>query len=132
MSESAAETDIDVIVLQRPKELDRLAECWTGRRPGRDLPAVYLEHNAPDGPVDAMVHPARDRPDVTVVHVTHFNQLFWDTGRARSVVGKMFRPLETWRDLVPSPMGEAIDCGHFIPEEKPDETLRALRGFFRA
>jgi haloacetate dehalogenase len=50
---------------------------------------------------------------------------------ARSVVGKMFQPLETWRDLVSSPIGEAIDCGHFIPEEKPDETLHALRGFFR-
>jgi haloacetate dehalogenase len=51
---------------------------------------------------------------------------------ARSVVGKVFQPLETWRDFVSSPMGEAIDCGHFIPEEKPEETLRALRGFFRA
>ena len=50
----------------------------------------------------------------------------------RSVVGRMFQPLETWRDLVSSPMGEAIDCGHFIPEEKPHETLRALRAFFRA
>ena len=49
----------------------------------------------------------------------------------RSVVGKVFRPLETWRDLVASPAGEAIDCGHFIPEERPDETVHALREFFR-
>jgi pimeloyl-ACP methyl ester carboxylesterase len=33
---------------------------------------------------------------------------------------------------VESPTGEAIDCGHFIPEEKPAETLRALRTFFKA
>jgi haloacetate dehalogenase len=51
---------------------------------------------------------------------------------ARSVVGRVFRPLETWRDFLASHEGEAIDCGHFIPEEKPEETLRALRGFFRA
>jgi haloacetate dehalogenase len=44
----------------------------------------------------------------------------------------MFQPLETWRDLVASPTGEAIDCGHFIPEEKPEETLRALRTFLRS
>jgi glycosyltransferase involved in cell wall biosynthesis len=27
-----------------------------------------------------MRHPAADRPELTVVHVTHFNDLFWDTG----------------------------------------------------
>ena len=51
---------------------------------------------------------------------------------ARGVVGRIFQPLETWRDLVSSPTGEAIDSGHFIPEERPDETLRALRAFFRS
>ena len=30
----------DVVLLQRPHELDQLAEDWLGRRPGRDLPAV--------------------------------------------------------------------------------------------
>lgn len=84
--EQAAETDIDVVVLQRPEELAGLAEAWTRRRPGRDLPAVYLEHNVPDGPINAMVHAAAHRADVTVVHVTHFNQLLWDTGAAPSVV----------------------------------------------
>jgi len=48
--------------------------------PGRDVPAVWLEHNAPQGPIAQMRHPAADRTDLTVVHVTHFNALFWDTG----------------------------------------------------
>lgn len=48
---------------------------------------------------------------------------------ARGVVGRIFQPLETWRDLLVCPSGEAIDCGHFIPEERPEETLRALRAF---
>jgi hypothetical protein len=78
--------DVDVVVLQRPEELDGLAEDWLGRRPGRDLPAVYLEHNAPEGAVNAMRHPAADRPGIVVVHVTHFNRLFWDTGAAETVV----------------------------------------------
>jgi glycosyltransferase involved in cell wall biosynthesis len=30
--------------------------------------------------VNDMWHPAADRPDLTVVHVTHFNRLFWDCG----------------------------------------------------
>jgi haloacetate dehalogenase len=50
---------------------------------------------------------------------------------SRGTVGKVFQPLETWRDFVASPTGEALDCGHFVPEEKPEETMRALRAFFR-
>jgi glycosyltransferase involved in cell wall biosynthesis len=67
-------------VLQRPPELERLAEAWLGRRPGRDVPAVYVEHNAPQGRIAEMRHPAADRPDLLLVHVTHFNALFWDAG----------------------------------------------------
>jgi glycosyltransferase involved in cell wall biosynthesis len=68
------------VVLQRPRELEHLAEDWLGRRPGRDLPAVYVEHNAPQGRIMEMRHPAADRPELTLVHVTHFNALFWDAG----------------------------------------------------
>lgn len=83
----AAEADVDVVVLQRPHELEHLAETWLGgRRPGRDVPAVYLEHNAPQGPINAMCHPAADRDDLVVVHVTYFNALFWDTGSTRTRV----------------------------------------------
>jgi len=70
----------DVVVLQRPHELERLAEEWLGRRPGRDIPAVYVEHNAPQGRIADMRHPAADRDDLMLVQVTHFNALFWDTG----------------------------------------------------
>ena len=75
------DADVDVVLLQRPHELDHLAEDWLGgRRPGRDVPAVYVEHNAPQGRIAEMRHPAADRPDLLVCHVTHFNSLFWDTG----------------------------------------------------
>jgi hypothetical protein len=75
------ETDFDVVVLQRPHELEHLAEDWLGgRRPGRDIPAIYVEHNAPQGRIAEMRHPAADRPDLLLVHVTHFNDLFWDAG----------------------------------------------------
>lgn len=83
----AATTDVDVVVLQRPAELDHLAEVWLGgRRPGRDLPAVYVEHNAPQGRINDLRHPAADRPDLTVAHVTHFNALLWDTGTTPTTV----------------------------------------------
>ena len=78
--ERLRDEDFDVVVLQRPHELEHLAEDWLGRRPGRDVPAVYVEHNAPQGRIADMRHPAADRPDLQLVHVTHFNALFWDAG----------------------------------------------------
>jgi glycosyltransferase involved in cell wall biosynthesis len=77
--EELADLRPDVVVLQRPHELE-LAERWLGRRPGRDLPAVYVEHNAPQGRVNELRHPVADQAGLLVVHVTHFNDLFWDLG----------------------------------------------------
>jgi len=78
--EALRDEPFDVVVLQRPHELEHLAEAWLGRRPGRDIPAVYVEHNAPQGRIAEMRHPAADRDDLLLVHVTHFNALFWDAG----------------------------------------------------
>ncbi|MCF6745376.1 glycosyltransferase family 4 protein [Blastococcus sp. KM273128] len=80
----------DVVVLQRRRDLELCRE-WLGREPGRDLPAVFLEHNAPglepgDGPVPHTRHPVADRDDIPIAHVTHFNELFYDNGRAPTTV----------------------------------------------
>jgi hypothetical protein len=73
--------DVDLVILQRPEEVD-LTERWLGRRPGIDVPAVYVEHNAPrPSPVDS-VHPLASRTDIEIVHVTDFNRLMWDNGAA--------------------------------------------------
>ena len=34
------------------------------------------------------------------------------------------------RAMAPDVRGQALDCGHFLPEEKPAETLELPRGFF--
>jgi hypothetical protein len=84
--EQLRDEGFDVVLLQRPHELEGLAQDWLGRLAGRDIPAVYVEHNAPQGRITDMRHPAADRPDLLVVHVTHFNALFWDTGSTRTRV----------------------------------------------
>jgi len=83
--ESLRDADVDIVVLQRLEELALTAELL-GREPGRDIPAVFVEHNTPKGDVPSSVHPLADRSDIPVVHVTHFNDLFWDSGRAPTVV----------------------------------------------
>jgi glycosyltransferase involved in cell wall biosynthesis len=76
---------IDIVVLQRLRDLELVRE-WLGREPGRDLPAVFLEHNAPDGGVPNTRHPLADRDDIPIAHVTYFNRLFYDNGRAPTTV----------------------------------------------
>jgi glycosyltransferase involved in cell wall biosynthesis len=71
------EEAVDVVVLQRPHEME-LARRWLGRR----VPSVYVEHNTPAGDVPRTRHPLADQADVPLVHVTHFNELMWDSGRA--------------------------------------------------
>jgi Glycosyl transferases group 1 len=88
--EQLRDEDVDVVVLQRMRDLELVRE-WLGREPGRDLPAVFLEHNAPglepgDGPVPHTRHPLAERDDIPIAHVTHFNRLFYDNGRAPTTV----------------------------------------------
>nr|WP_091298850.1 glycosyltransferase [Amycolatopsis xylanica] len=78
-------TPVDVVILQRPEELE-LAQRWLRRRPGEDVPAVYVEHNTPRGRAVTSRHPLAGRDDIPIVHVTHFNELMWDSGIAPTVV----------------------------------------------
>jgi haloacetate dehalogenase len=48
----------------------------------------------------------------------------------KGIIDTWYDAVATWRKWAPDVRGQAIDCGHFLPEEKPAETLAALRGFF--
>jgi len=77
--------EFDLVVLQRPHELD-MVERWTGKKPGYDVPALYVEHNTPGGGVPRTQHPLYDQDRIPVIHVTHFNRLMWDCGAAPTFV----------------------------------------------
>jgi haloacetate dehalogenase len=47
----------------------------------------------------------------------------------RGVVHRLFRPLDDWREVATDVRGEPLPCGHYLPEEAPDETYAALRDF---
>ena len=83
--EDLADAGVDVVVLQRTEEIAE-AERLLGRRLGRDVPAVFLEHNTPKPEAVTARHPLADRRDIPIVHVTHFNDLVWDCGSARTRV----------------------------------------------
>lgn len=47
----------------------------------------------------------------------------------QGVINRLFNCLEDWREVAVDVRGKALDCGHFIPEEKPAETLKEIRRF---
>jgi len=51
--------------------------------------------------------------------------LWGDRGRVAAMA-----PLATWRQYAVDVRGHGLDCGHFLPEERPAETLAALSEFF--
>ena len=49
---------------------------------------------------------------------------------AKGVVGKLWDVLATWRPKVAGTLtGQALDCGHLLPEEQPAAVIEALRSF---
>lgn len=48
----------------------------------------------------------------------------WGT---RGVVGRMFDCAADWREVADDVTGVALDSGHFVPEERPQEVARAIR-----
>ena len=49
----------------------------------------------------------------------------------RGVVQRLFDPLTLWQAQCSAQVsGEALPCGHFIPEELPQKTAAALKAFF--
>ena len=46
----------------------------------------------------------------------------WQTGKSLGV-------LESWQERAEDVRGRAIDCGHFLPEEAPEETAREILAF---
>jgi len=47
----------------------------------------------------------------------------------QGVIERMFDPLKDWREVARNVTGHALDCGHFLPEEKPQQVLSELRRF---
>ena len=47
----------------------------------------------------------------------------------RGVIHRLFNCLADWREVASDVRGKALDCGHFVPEEQPEQTLREIRRF---
>ncbi|ROP66867.1 glycosyltransferase [Curtobacterium sp. PhB115] len=76
------DAEVDLVVLQRTEELEEARRLLGGRA----VPMVFVEHNAPRVDVPSSLHPFRDRDDLLIAHVTHWNALMWDCGTTATTV----------------------------------------------
>jgi haloacetate dehalogenase len=51
---------------------------------------------------------------------------------ARGVVGQLYDVLQTWREKAVNVQGRALDCGHALQEEAPEQTAAELLQFLGA
>jgi haloacetate dehalogenase len=47
------------------------------------------------------------------------------------LVNKCFEPIEDWKQVAINVTGKSLPCGHYIPEELPDELIKEVKAFFR-
>lgn len=116
-----------------------LLKAFLGAFGGTDCydPAAMAEYErcfaAPDA-IHAMCEDYRAAASIDLVHdaadagrkVECPLLILWGT---RGVVGQLYRPLEVWQQYASDVRGQGIDAGHFLAEERPDDTLAALAAF---
>ena len=55
-------------------------------------------------------------------------QVLWGK---KGIIGKLYKPIEIWKKYTSKKVyGSAINSGHFIPEQNPNETVKHLKKFF--
>jgi haloacetate dehalogenase len=120
--------------------VDHMLDSWTSRPDTftPELRAAYVRQFADPETVHAICEEYRAAATLDVAYDNA------DRGRrkiARPVlvlwarefsVAKWYEPLAIWSDWADNVDGEAVDCGHFIPEEAPDYTTAKLAAFFGA
>jgi haloacetate dehalogenase len=48
----------------------------------------------------------------------------------KGFINRTYNVIETWKEKAVDVRGRALDCGHFLPEEKPEDVLGELINFF--
>lgn len=77
--EDVSRLDLDCILFQSPRNYrEDQYEILSAEQ--RRLPRLYLEHEPPGRQPADTRHPVDD-PEILLIHVTHFNDLMWDSGR---------------------------------------------------
>lgn len=102
-----------------PEVLQAYVEAMTGPNAAHGMCEDYR--------ASAGIDLEHDRADRAAGHrITVPLRVLW--GR-HGVIERLFDPLALWRAVADDVSGEALDCGHYLPEEVPEVVLRQIRDF---
>ncbi len=102
-----------------PEVLDRYVDAMTGP----DRAFGMCEDYRAAATID-LAHDRADRAAGRRIAVPL--RVLWG---ARGIVHRLFDPLALWRGVADDVTGRSVDCGHYLPEELPDEIEREIRTF---
>ncbi len=116
--------------------LERKLAAW-GRREGAFTPEAVAEYRRCFDDPATIQATCEDYRAAASIDLEHDRA---DAGRkigapllvlwgGRGVVAATYDVLATWREKAEDVRGRALDCGHFLPEEEPEETLKELLAF---
>lgn len=121
--------------------LENVLKKWTKRKSLNDFDERALEHYrasfaepshlhacCEDYRAGATIDVEHDRADLTAGRIIRCPTLvLWGDG---GIPAASSGPLDVWRStFAPGATGHSIDSGHFLPEENPEATLKALMPF---
>ena len=118
------------------KWMDQCLNKWSGGHQFGKIEEAYLKSFKQPKRIHAscedyraaasidLEHDRLDRDQLLEIPI----QILWG---AKGVVGKQFKPKEIWQQYCSyKVVGRSLDSGHFIPEEKPLDTIKELTNFF--
>lgn len=121
--------------------LESFFQTWFGRAPGAHTPEAVAEYTRclrDPKTIHATCEDYRAGASIDLVHddadmaagnkVTCPMLALWST---KGYVGRTQDVLQVWREYATNVQGQALPCGHFLPEEMPDETYAALTAFLQ-
>jgi haloacetate dehalogenase len=101
--------------------------------------AEYERCAALPGTAEAVCEDYRASASIDLVHdredlaagrrLTQPLRVLWG---AHGVVGRCFDVLALWRDCAIDVTGGTVPCGHYVPEEAPDDVVRESLAFFQS
>jgi haloacetate dehalogenase len=103
-----------------PEALAEYARCWNDPATIHAMCEDYRAGATFDFALDEQDRAAGRRIGVPVLAL-------WG---ARNYLDGWYDVLAVWRDWADDVSGRALPCGHYLPEEAPDETYAELRSFF--
>jgi haloacetate dehalogenase len=120
--------------------VEHMLDAWSQRSQAfpPEVRRVYVERFSDPAAIHAICEEYRAAATLDVAHDEA------DRGRrqiacpvlvlwsASGAVAAWYEPLEVWREWASDVRGGPVDCGHFLPEEAPEEVGRLLGDFFGA